>query len=160
MRRALLASIMLVVLGSASHAEERGVDSARCKDAIGAIVRLTNATVEHSSPSGDNMFMRHPYAKDIVLSCSSYQPNLNISLGYAGAYPPQLFYALVAATGSTVVPDSISKLEAAAIKCQTKALKDPDEMATINTAHAALDCHAFTRDGGSTLITVGAKQPE
>ena len=139
------------------HTEERGVDSARCKDAIGTIVRRTNASVDHASPSGDNMLLRHPMAKDIVLSCASYRQDMMISLSWGGAFPPQLFYTLVAETGSILFKDPGSVVEKAAIRCQTRALKTADGIAETSTAHASLYCSTFTRDTGGTLITVSRK---
>ena len=161
MRAALLSLVTLLSAGADGGAasDTPGVDTARCKVAIGDLARTSGAQPDHRSPSGDNMFMGHRAAKTIVMSCAPYGP-LSVSLNFDGAFPPAPFYDLVAEAGVAVTGERRADLLRKAIECQKTALISADESASLNTARASLECRAFTRDGGGTLIQVYPRRSE
>jgi hypothetical protein len=78
---------------------EMGAHSAECKEIITRLVEATNATFDHYSPSGNNVFLKSP---DMVLSCTSHRLT-GISLTWdASGFPPNTWFRLVASAGKAV----------------------------------------------------------
>ena len=72
---------------------DRASDSAECKGIIARLIEATNASFDHYSPSGDNVFLKSP---DMVLSCTSHRLT-GISLTWdASDFPSNAWFGLLA----------------------------------------------------------------
>jgi hypothetical protein len=145
-------SLLLASLAAVSGAE-RAADSGACKSAISRIVELTGATFDHVSPSGENVFLRHPVAETLRINCT---PGLSVagSIDWDGAYPPAPYFSLVGAVGAVLTGARPVEVERAARRCQRAALLAAGELADVTTPRMRLNCQAFSRDGGGTAITL------
>ncbi|MGY0573243.1 hypothetical protein ACTGJ9_020875 [Bradyrhizobium sp. RDM12] len=91
---------------------------------------------------------------DMVLICDPKFVTY-ISLNWdASGFPPNEWFALAATAGNAVTAVDLEKLEAAARRCHRAALKDESELARIELREAAIECQAFTRDGGGVVVDV------
>lgn len=130
---------------------ERAADSAECKGIIARLVEATNASFDHYSPSGDNVFLKGP---DMVLSCTSHRLT-GVSLTWdASGFPSNTWFALLAKAGKAVTGVDLRKLESASRQCHRTALKDKAELADMDIPNAKIECQAFTRDGGGVNISI------
>lgn len=91
----------------------------------------------------------------LSLSCAVGTPNVAIT--WDGPAPDQAFYDLVGRTGSLVSKRSAADVVKASKQCRQQALKDESEIATVEQKGLAIECQAFARDGGGTVITVFAE---
>ena len=130
---------------------ERAADSAECKGIIARLIEATNASVDHYSPSGDNVFLKGP---NMVLSCTSHRLT-GISLTWdASGFPSNAWFVLLARAGKAVTGVDLKKLESASRQCHRSALKDKTELAELDIPSATIECQAFTRDGGGVNISI------
>lgn len=130
---------------------ERAADSAECKGITARLIEATNASFDHYSPSGDNVFLKGP---DMVLSCTSHRLT-GISLTWdASGFPPNAWFGLLAKAGKAVTGVELKKLESASRQCHRSALKDKSELAELDIPNAKIECQAFTRDGGGVNISI------
>ncbi|NWD44458.1 hypothetical protein [Pseudomonas yamanorum] len=88
----------------------------------------------------------------LSLSCAMSSPNIAIT--WDGPAPDQAFYDLVGRAGSLVSIQSAAAVVKASKQCRKEALKDDSEIATVEQKGLAVECQAFARDGGGTVITV------
>jgi hypothetical protein len=115
------------------------------------LVEATNASFDHYSPSGDNVFLKRP---DMLLSCTSHRLT-GISLTWdASGFPPNAWFGLLAKAGNAVTGVDLKKLELASRQCHRSALKDKTELADLDIPNAKIECQAFTRDGGGVNISI------
>jgi hypothetical protein len=129
----------------------RAADSAECKGITARLIEATDASFDRYSPSGDNVFLKHPH---ILLSCTSHRLT-GVSLAWnASGFPPNTWFAMLAKAGKAVTGVDLKKLETAARQCHRAALKDKTELAEVNIPNAKIECQAFTRNGGSVVISV------
>ena len=136
---------------------ERAADSAECKGIIARLIEATNASFDHYSPSGDNVFLKGP---DMVLSCTSHRLT-GISLTWdASGFPSNAWFALLAKAGKAVTSVDLKRLESASRQCHHSALKDKTELADIDIPNAKIECQAFTRDGGGVNISIWVNDHE
>jgi hypothetical protein len=140
-----------LVMGSASTAQTRAADSPECKGIIARLIEATNASLDHYSPSGDNVFLKTP---DIVLSCMNHRLT-GISLTWdTNGFPPNAWFVLLAKAGKAVTGVDVRTLETASRQCHRSALKDKTELADLDIPNAKIECQAFTRDGGGVNIGI------
>jgi hypothetical protein len=136
---------------------ERAADSVECKGIITRLIEATNASVDHYSPSGENVFLKNP---DMVLSCTSHRLT-GISTGWdASGFPPNAWFGMVARAGRAVTGVDIKKLETASRRCHRSALKDKSELAELDIPNAKIECQAFTRDGGGVQMSIWVNDHE
>lgn len=153
LRLLLAASVLIEMTYAPAKAApfEMGARSAECKDITARLVEATNATFDHYSPSGNNVFLKKP---DMVLSCMTHRLT-GVSLGWDdGGFPPNAWFGLLAKAGKAVTGVDVRTLEAASRKCHRAALKDKSELADIDIPNAKIECQAFTRDGGGVNIHI------
>lgn len=91
----------------------------------------------------------------LSLSCSLGKPN--IAIYWDGPAPDQSFYDLIGRAGSLVSARSAAEIVKASKNCRKNALRDGNEIATVEQEGLVIECQAFTRDGGGTIITVFAE---
>jgi hypothetical protein len=78
-----------------------------------------------------------------------------VSIGWdASGFPPNKWFALLAATGSAVTGVDPKRLEAGAHRCHRAALKDTSELADLDLKEAKIECQAFTKEGGGVVIDI------
>ena len=130
---------------------ERATDSAECKGAVARLLEATDASFDHYSPSGENVFFRSPKS---VLSCKSHGLT-GISLTWdAGDFPPNEWFGQLVKAGKAVTGADLKQLESASRLCHRSALKDKTEPVDIEIPNAKIECQAFTRDGGGVNISI------
>jgi hypothetical protein len=130
---------------------ERAADSAECKGIIARLLEATDASFDHYSPSGENVFFRSPKS---VLSCTSHRPN-GISLTWdASGFPPNEWFGVLAKAGKAVTGADLKELQSASRQCHHSALEDKTEPADVEIPNAKIECQAFTRDGGGVNISI------
>jgi hypothetical protein len=152
LKSVILVLAVAVIAAPANAAQsERAADSAECKGIIARLIEATNASFDHYSPSGENVFLKRP---DMVLSCTSHRLT-GISLTWdASGFPPNAWFALLAKAGKAVTGVELKKLESAFRQCRRSALKDKSELADLDIPNAKIECQAFTRDGGGVNISI------
>jgi hypothetical protein len=75
---------------------EWATDSAECKRVIARLLGATDASFDHYSPLGENVFFRNLKS---VLSCTSRRhPGISLTWD-AGGFPPNEWFGLVAKAG-------------------------------------------------------------
>jgi len=122
-----------------------------CKEIIARVVEITGASFDRLSPSGVNVFLRHPLSKEMVLSC----PNHAISVSWdKNAYPDNAWFAFAAKAGFAVTGVEPKRIEAAIRLCHRRALKDDTETDEVEIPNAKIECQASTEDGGGVSVDV------
>lgn len=147
-------AVALACAGSA-QADECDVQTAR-------VVQATGAQFDHRSPSGENVFLRHPLAREFVMSCIGKDvigPG-HVSISFDGAYPPNGYFDLVARAASASMGFPGEEARRLAVTCHRKALADAEELGEASTRTIRVECQSFRRDGGGTLIGVWPPRPE
>jgi len=153
MKMSLVTALAITTLTSPVNAEDnkRAADSAECKGIIVRLIEATNASFDHYSPSGDNVFLKRP---DMRLSCTSHRLT-GISLTWdASGFPPNAWFGLLAKAGKAVTGVDLKKLELASRQCHRSALKDKSELADLDITNAKIECQAFTAAGGGVVISI------
>jgi hypothetical protein len=155
----LCGATILFVFGTTSGFAtpiERATDSAECKRVIARLLEATDASFDHYSPSGENVFFRNP---KIVLSCTSRRhPGISFTWD-AGGFPPNEWFGLVAKAGKAVTGADLKELQSASSRCYRSALKDKTEPAGIEIPNAKIKCQAFTCDGAGINVSFWIDDP-
>jgi hypothetical protein len=146
-------ALALSVGSSSVCAAERPVDRVECKDITARLVQITNADFQRFSPFGDNVFLKHHLAGEMVLSCSSHRLT-GISLSWETAYPSNSWFHVAANAGEAVTGASSARLQPLIRKCHSLALKSKTELAELDVPNAKIECQAFTRDGGGVSMSI------
>lgn len=140
--------LMLLALSTNAHASP-------CDDVLAALqkerhlsqVKQTVGEVTTEYRDGPNI--------TLSVSCALGKPNMMIS--WDGPQPDQQFYDLVGRAGSLVSPRSAAEIVNASKRCRKQAINDSGEIATVEQKGLAIECQAFIRDGGATIISVFAE---
>jgi hypothetical protein len=146
-------AILLVFAATSAFATpiESGASSAECKGIVARLLEATDASFDHYSPSGENVFFRNPIS---VLSCRSHQ-HTGISLTWdRGGLPPNGWFWLLAKAGKAVTGAPLKKLESASRQCYRSALQDKTKPAGAEIPNAKIECRALARDRGGINISI------
>ncbi len=147
----ILLALIAIGMGCSQAIADNGGQSAECKEITARLIELTGTSFDHYSPSGDNVFFKHP---DMHLSCMSHRLT-GVSLNWdLSGFPPNEWFTLLALAGKAVTGADTKTLEAASRKCHRAALKDKSELADLDIPSAKIECQAFTRDGGGVDIGI------
>jgi len=115
-----------------------------CREITARLIEATNARFDHYSPSGDNVFLKHP---DILLSCTNHRLT-GISVTWnASGFPPNTWFAMLAKAGKAVTGVDLKKLESASRQCHRSALKDKTELAELDIPSAKIDVKLLRETG-------------
>lgn len=148
--------VLILSLFRAAVAGEHSAETPECREMTARIIERTNTHFDRFSPSGGSVFFKRP---DMVLICDPKFVTY-VSLNWdASGFPPNDWFALAATAGNAVTGVDLKKLEAAAHRCQRAALRDKGEQAAAALPNAAIECQAFTRDGGGVVVTIGKRLP-
>lgn len=151
-----VASVALIVFGVVSAAADP------CDVQTAEIVQATGARFVRRSPSGENIFLSHPLAREFVMTCRNnviVGPG-HISISFDGAYPPRLYFDLVALAAASSLRINADDVRRLALACHKAALANADEEGEANSKTVHVECRSFRRDGGGTLIGVWPPQKD
>ncbi|QIE87020.1 hypothetical protein [Pseudomonas nitroreducens] len=90
----------------------------------------------------------------VSVGCELGKPNVQVS--WDGGSPDKAFYDLVGRLGQAVSGSKPSQVVQAAKSCRQQALQDGGEIGQVEQPGLAVECQAFSRDGGGTTISVYA----
>jgi hypothetical protein len=140
-----------LTLAYGASAGERSAETPECKEITARLIERTNTHFDHFSPSDGSAFFKNP---DMVLICDPTFVTY-VSLNWdASGFPPNNWFALLAAAGNAVTGANPKMLENAAHRCHRAALKDKSELADADIRGAKVECQAFVRSGGGVVIDV------
>lgn len=141
----LFVSILLVSLVFNARADQCGIILSELKQTL----ELTRTKKAEGKQTTD-------YIRDLntTLSVSCSQGAPNIAVTWDGPTPNATFYDLVGTAGNLVTHRPASEVVKYSKQCRQEALKDDNEIATIEREDMAIECQAFKRDGGGTTITI------
>ena len=145
--------LLIAFASNGVAAEASGADSPECKEITARLIELTNAQFERVSPSGNNVFFKHPLVSEMSLDCSSHSLT-GVFLGWEGAFPPNDWFAVAAKAGKAATGVEIKKLHSAIRTCHRAALKNKSELSELEIPNARIECQAFTRDGGGVSMSI------
>lgn len=154
MHRILILAVFCGSLPNAALADPCDVQTAE-------MVEATGATFVRRSPSGDNVFLRHPLAESFTMSCRDrigIGPG-HISLNVETAYPPNDFFDLIGKAAASSLKVPAAEAGRLAMRCYKAALADKDELSQANSNAIHVECQSFRRDGGGTIISVWPPNP-
>ena len=149
MRLLWLATGLMVAWSAPACADACDVQTAE-------MVQATGARFDHRSPSGENVFLRHPFAREFVMNCrdKGLVGQGNISLSFDGAYPTSGYFDLIALAAASSLRIPAAEAKRLAMKCHKAGLAASDELAEAGSKIANVECQSFRRDGGGTNIIV------
>lgn len=153
--RMMMVAALAALGGTTARADQCDVQTAE-------VVQATGARFDHRSPSGDNVFLKHPLVREFVMNCRDkvgVGPG-NVSLSFDGAYPSNNYFDLVATAAAASLHVPAAEVRKMAVLCHKTALTDSEEMAEATSKVAKVECQSFRRDGGGTLISVWPPQKE
>ncbi|WP_460367293.1 hypothetical protein ACOYXF_15485 [Pseudomonas sp. Tul1A2] len=131
-----------------------GALAERCDTILAKLQQERHLTLVKQTEGKQTTEYRDGLNTTLSLSCALGLPNIMVS--WDGARPDQQFYELVGRAGSLVSRRSASDIAKFSEKCRTKALNDSGEIAKVELKGLAIECQAFDRDGGGTIISVFA----
>jgi hypothetical protein len=138
-------------LAYGAGAGEHSAETPECREITARLIEKTNTHFDHFSPSGGSVFFKKP---DMVFICDPKFVTF-VSVGWdASGFPPNSWFALLAAAGNALTGADPKMLEDAAHRCHHAALKDKSELADTDVKGAKVECQAFVRDGGGVVIDV------
>lgn len=143
------ATVSLVVVMS-GYADAASCDSIPYK--LNQISQLTQ-----SKQTEGEQTTEYNSGLNATLSLSCSPGGSNIAITWDGPTPDYTFYNLVGTAGNLVTQRPASEVVKYSKQCRQEALKDNNEIATIERKGLAIECQAFKRDGGGTTITVFAE---
>ncbi len=130
-----------------------------CDTLVSDIVERTGATFERFSRSGNNAFLKHPLMDSFTVDCSEPRVPLVSSYWSRNASPPNAFFSTVAAAAALVTAERADRIEAGLRQCNRLALsRTAGEMASVEVGVAHIECHSFTRDGGSVGLSINRRR--
>lgn len=127
-----------------------------CDVQTAQVVEATGAKYDHRSPSGENVFFSYPNMRTFTVACPEkgvFGPG-NVAMSMATAFPPKEYFDLVARTAATSLKVSAAEVRRLAVQCHKAALATSEESAEASSKVVHIECSAFRRDGGGTLMTV------
>jgi hypothetical protein len=150
-RVAVLAALLVALACQFAMSAEGSAKTPECREITARIIEKTATHFDHFSPSGGSVFFKKP---DMVLICDpKFVTYVSLTWDDSG-FPPNDWFALLAAAGNAVTGVDPKKLEAAAHRCHRAALKDKSELADTDLSDAKVECQAFVRDGGGVVIDI------
>jgi hypothetical protein len=120
--RLLLATVAIVCPHAALAGESaRPADSPECKEITARLIQATDAQFDQVSLLGDNVFLQHRLAGQMVLSCMTHSLT-GVSIIWGSAFPPNVWFAIAVKAGQAVTGENTQKLDEGLRKCHRDAL--------------------------------------
>jgi len=138
------AASLAVLLGS--HA----VHAADCESVLKAAAAERHLTLV--SKAKTHVQFHDGPSVEVVVGCELGKPNASVSWG--GQTPDPAYYDLVGRLGQAISGGKPAQLIQAAKSCRQQALKDSGEAGQIEQPNFNVECQAFERDGGGTVISI------
>lgn len=123
-----------------------------CETILSKLQAESHLTLDRQTEGKQTTHFRDGRNITLSLSCATGLPNLAIS--WDGAQPDPQFYDLVGSAGSLVSTRSPADIRKYSKQCRTRALNDSGEIATVEQRGVVIECQAFVRDGGGTIIYI------
>jgi hypothetical protein len=145
-----------VLFGVAALACPQMAHASACDVQISDLVQRTGARFIRFSPSGNNAFFEHRLFDSLTVECDlRFGPPVVAGYWSRNAYPPSEFFSTFAIAASVFTGDPPERIEPALRACNRRALNPRSaEMADTKVGNANIECHSFTRDGGSVGLSV------
>jgi hypothetical protein len=130
---------------------ERATDTAECREVVARLLRATDESFDHYSPSGDKVFFRN---RSGVLDCGS-DGYAGISFTWnSGGLPTSEWFGLLAKAGKAVTGADLTKLVSTSRQCYGSLLKDKAEVSDVVIPNAKIECQALAPDGNGVRISI------
>ncbi|MBK5343136.1 hypothetical protein JFU48_17310 [Pseudomonas sp. TH49] len=126
-----------------------------CESILSKLYAERHLTLDRQTEGKQTTHFRDGRYMTLSLSCATGLPNVAIS--WDGPTPDQQFYDLVGRAGSLVSTRSAADIMKYSKQCRARALNDSGEIATVEQRGVAIECQAFVRDGGGTMIYIFSK---
>lgn len=126
-----------------------------CESILSKLYAERHLTLDRQTEGKQTTHFRDGQYMTLSLRCATGLPNVAIS--WDGPTPDQQFYDLVGRAGSLVSTRSAADIMKYSKQCRARALNDSGEIATIEQSGVAVECQAFVRDGGGTIIYIFSK---
>lgn len=140
-------------VGSVS-AQSVKLDELTCMRRAAAIVEQTGAQFDRRSPSGTNIFMRHPALNSLTLSCERGLFNMTVDK----PIPDREFYEILDRASTIMFASRPGQGRALAQSCHKKALdKKSSLMAEVEDALLSIDCNVVLRGEGALFMGISAR---
>lgn len=139
----ILTNFVLLALSATAHGFE-------CDPVLSALQKERHLTQVNQTKNKQTTEFRDGSSITLSVSCGLRNPN--IAIVWDGLAPDQAFYDLVGRAGSLVSKRSTVDIVKFSKQCRNEALKDETELASVEQQGLAIECQAFTRDGGGTTI--------
>ncbi|WP_143494875.1 MULTISPECIES: hypothetical protein [unclassified Pseudomonas] len=146
---------LLVAVSFAWFAGTANASGFECDRVLSALKQERHLSQSSQSNSGQTTEFRS--GSHITLSVSCGLVNPNIAVVWDGSTPDSAFYELVGRAGGLVSKRKAGDLIKAAKQCRNDALQDESEIAANEQNDLAIECQAFTRDGGGTTVFLFAE---
>ena len=141
-----IGALAILVVSFFTHA-----NASQC-DALAARFLQQEQQAKFLRNSVTTIFFKHPATSSISLNCLRNQPNF--SFFWNGAFPSNDFFSLTARAGALLTNKKENEVLKAIHRCHQHALKDPQELSSLESKGFAVECQAFIRDGGGTSISI------
>lgn len=110
------------------------------------------------SPMGTSIFLAHPLAEEISLSCNS--DPLRISIAWRDGYPSMAFFDMAAAAARIVSGVAEAQIRRHLVACHRGAVASSSGLEKSYDGDIWVECHAFAAGprGGGSLFTIHANK--
>ena len=147
----LIMSSSFVTLG---FAQSPKLDEVSCMRLAAAIVGQTGAQFDRRSPSGANIFIRHPAMNSLTLSCDRGLFNMTVDK----PIPSREFYEILDRTSTIMFASRPGQGRSLAQSCHKKALdRKSSLMAEVEDALLSIDCNVVLRAEGAVFMGISAR---
>jgi hypothetical protein len=140
-----------LALACGAAAGEHSAETPECREITARLLKQTHTHFDNLSPSGGTAFFKNP---DMVLVCDPKFVTFVSMVCNEGGFPPNKWFALLAAAGNAVTGVDPKRLEDGAHSCHRAALKDTSELADLDLGEAKIECQSFKRNGGGVVIAI------
>ncbi|MBY8949472.1 hypothetical protein J1G35_26780 [Pseudomonas sp. SH10-3B] len=129
--------------------------AASCEYVLAALQKDHHLSLVKQTP--EKLTTEYRDGPNITLSlfCPFDKPNVMVS--WDGQNPNQQFYDLVGRAGSLISPRTATDIVEVSKRCRRQAINGVGEIASIEQKDLVIECQAFNRDGGATIVFVFAQ---
>lgn len=153
--KAVFVSGVILALPVHAKADSPKFDQVTCMRHAAEIVEQTGAQFDRLSPSGANIFLRHPSLKTLTLNCERSLFNL----AAVKSIPDRDFYDVLDRVGSIMFGARPGQARALAQRCHKMALANNDLlMGEVVGSLLSVDCNVVLRGEGGFFVGMSARQ--
>jgi hypothetical protein len=125
-----------------------------CDDLASRVAEKEHLLAKPKNQTG-LIVLNHPTIPELSIGCP-IAPGKRADLfgGWDAAHPPAEFFSDMGRIGQAVIGIDAEVIRSGMKQCFAKALRSKTEIADIEFHGMSLECQAFTRDGGGTVVTL------